>query len=90
MSLIIEIVEGHHLPDSRNVADKVYWSQKAYMHNGGPFPAEVKISIPESQHAKPVGKYELLPSAYQAGKFGDLELNRFDLHKNLKPIMVKK
>ncbi len=86
----IKIIEGHHIPESRINGSNTFWSQKMYAENGGPYPVECKLSIPDMSKAKPPGEYEISPSAYQAGKFGDLELNRFDLHSFLVPVQAAK
>mgnify|MGYP000082488820 CR=1 FL=1 len=90
MTLLIKIIEGHHIPDSRVNGTNTFWTQKMYVDNGGPFPIECKLSIPDMSKALRPGTYSPTPAAYQAGKYGDLELNRFDLYKNLKPVLENK
>lgn len=85
--LIVQIIEGHHNPVARKVGENTYFTQKIYVDNGGPFPFESKLSIPDASKALPVGQYTLLPSCFQSGKYGDLEINRFDLYQSLAPII---
>jgi len=89
--LIVEVVDGHHMPESRSSKDgQIRWSQKIYVHTGGAFPAEAKMSITDQTFARPIGKYELAKGAYRIGRYGDLELNNFDMHKHLIPVASAK
>lgn len=81
--LKIEVKEGFHLPESRTFNETVRWSQKMYVHAGGAYPFEAKLPLDGPQDALEVGIYTLQPSAFQAGKYGDLELNRFDMAKHM-------
>lgn len=82
-ALVLTVVEGFHLPESRTQGDKTYWSQKLYAQVGKPFPIEIKVSIPDMSKALVPGEYQVQPTAFQAGKYGDLEVNRFDLYQHL-------
>lgn len=74
----ISIVQGHHLPESRTTKVGLMWSQRAYAHLGGAFPAEIKVSLQSPQDAYPVGEYELSDESFGVGQYGDLEINRFN------------
>jgi len=76
-NLIIEIVAGHDRPETRKFSEREVFIQKAYMHNGGAFPQEVKITFNSLSECLTVGKYILLPSSFKPGKYGDLEINRY-------------
>jgi hypothetical protein len=84
--LILEVISGFHNPVSRKVGDSIYWSQTLYADVGKPFPIEIKMSVPDHDKGLPVGRYELQPSAFQAGKYGDLEINRFEMSNHLKSL----
>jgi len=87
--LIIEVVAGHNVPESREFNGKVMWKQTAYAYLGGAYPAQIKFSIPDMSSAKPIGKYVILPGAFRVGKYGDLEINNFDMHKHMQLIADK-
>jgi hypothetical protein len=84
-AMLIQIVKGHEAPEKRVFKNKetgderVTWSQKAYMHNGGAFPQEFKIEHKELSDVLEVGDYNISPESYQANKYGKLELNPFEL-----------
>ena len=76
----VEILDGFHQPESRQSNDgKVRWSQKAYLHNGGAFPVEFTLSIPDASSAYPVGQYTLTDDSFKVNQYGGLELSRWDL-----------
>jgi hypothetical protein len=81
----IEIMENHSAVQSRNVPgkdgkpDNTFYSQKAYAHTGGAFPVEFKIPLSNHNDAYRVGVYQLDPESYQVGRFGDLEINRYEM-----------
>jgi len=76
-------VQGHDRPELRKFGDREVYTQKAYMHNGGAFPQEIKLTFDSLPEALTVGKYELLPVSYKAGKYGDLEIDRFNMQFRL-------
>ena len=78
-NLIIEIIEGHHLPEARTVGEKQYFSQKAFAHLGGPFPQEIAVSIEGPAQANAIGKYELSLSSFRVGKYNKLEISPYDM-----------
>jgi len=82
-NLIIEVVNGHDRPELRKFGEREVYIQKAYIHNGGAFPQEIKLTFDSLPEALTVGKFELLPSSYKAGKYGDLEIDRFNMQFKL-------
>lgn len=78
-NLIIEIVQNHDRPESRKFGEREVYQQKGYMHNGGAFPQEIKLTFESLPECLTVGKFELLPCSYKAGKYGDLEIDRFNM-----------
>lgn len=91
--LVIEIIEGHHHPFTVGQGEKMRWKQKAYAHNGGAFPVEFSINLNSQQEALTPATYTLNPKAFRVGRFGDLELNVWELRNNLnmyQPSVAKK
>lgn len=84
-NLVLEIIENHHEAFSVGTGDKLRYKQKMFMHCGGPFPIEAKLNINSPVEALPVGKYVLKPSAFQVGKWGDIEVNGWELRNNVTP-----
>ncbi len=78
-------MEAHSAVQSRTIqgkdgkADKTYYSQKAYAHTGGAFPVEFKLPLENQNSAYPSGAYLLDPSSFAVGRYGDLEINRFEM-----------
>jgi hypothetical protein len=81
MSLIIEIIKNHEQPTSRQFKgqEDLTWTQKAFAHMGGVFPVEIKLPVKNASYANPVGKYVLSDASFKVGKYGDLEINRWDI-----------
>lgn len=77
--LKISIVDGHHLPQSRQTKNGARYYQFAYAHIGGAYPAEIEIPLRNPTDAKPVGDYTLDLKTFQVGKYKNLELNPFEL-----------
>jgi len=84
--IIVEVLEGHNAPIMRENGGKQYFKQKAYVSLGGAYPQEIMISVPSAADAKHVGKYIVENGAFRVGKYGDLEINNFDLYKHLTPM----
>lgn len=83
-NLILEVIKGHDRPNARTFNagkenERTVYKQKAYMHTGGAFPVEVENSFDSLPECLEVGKYALSPSSFKAGKYGDIELDRFNL-----------
>lgn len=81
--LKISIIEGHHLPQTRNTSKGLRYYQNAYAHLGGAFPQQIEVPLKNPVDAFPVGDYTLELSCFQVGKFKNLELNPFEVR--LKP-----
>jgi hypothetical protein len=85
MSLIIEILgtNGANVPTPRTFPAKgdkparTVFEQKAYVHTGGVFPVEFKITHDDHNNAYAIGKYQLAPSSFKVNQYGQLELDRF-------------
>ena len=75
----IAIVQGHHEPQSRATQNGVRYHQLAYADLGGAYPAEVRIPLASAAAAHPVGDYLLSQRSYRVGKYGDLEINNFQI-----------
>jgi hypothetical protein len=58
--------------------DNGYWSvrrQKAFMHQGEPYPTPFEVALEEKQQPYNPGKYVLAGGSFRLGKYG-LELGR--------------
>lgn len=77
--LKISIIQGHNEPKSRSTKNGVRYYQEAYVHLGGAFPQKIEVPLKSPVDANPVGEYTLDLSAFQIGRFKNLELNPFDL-----------
>ena len=82
--LKISIIEGHHLPQTRNTSKGVRYYQNAYAHLGGAFPQQIEVPLKNPVDAFSTGEYTLELSCFQVGKFKNLELNPFEVR--LKPV----
>jgi hypothetical protein len=81
-NLIVEIVNGHDRPEERTFGERKVYKQKAYAYTDGAYPQEITLSFDSLSACLLVGKYELLPSSFKAGKYGDLEIDRFNMAFN--------
>ena len=81
--LRIEILEGHHQPFSKQVngrnGSETRWYQNAYAHVGQAFPVQFRFGLNSEQNHYMPGKYTIDPSSYRVGKYGDLEINPFEV-----------
>lgn len=82
--LVAEIMNGYDRPEARTfnkgmTNERTVFEQKAYFHTGGAFPVEIKLTFDSLPECLEVGQYQLLPSSFKAGKYGDLELDRFNM-----------
>lgn len=76
----ISILDGFHLPKSRQVKENTFYSQTAYADMGGAFPVAFEIPLETPAHAYPIGNdYVLSPSSFKVNQYGNLELNRFQI-----------
>ena len=81
--LIIEIIEGHHLPFSEG--DKPRIRQKIYIHNGGAFPVQGLLPLNSNTDALPIGKYLLAMTAFVIGDWNSLALDKWNLRNSFIP-----
>lgn len=88
-ALIVEIVEGHNTVQSRTYEDRTSYWIDAYAHNGNAFPVKFKIPVNDDKTAIPVGKYELMPTAFKTDKYDGLEIDRFQIFNSLFPLSNK-
>lgn len=84
--LVLKVLKDFNAPIARKVGENTYFSQTMFAEVGKPFPVEVKVSLPSISEALPIGEYYVKPSAYQTGKYGDLEFNRYELYSHLELI----
>lgn len=77
--LKISIIEGHHQPQSRTTKNGQRFYQEAYAHMGGAFPHQIEVPLRSPADARAVGDYELSLSAFQVGRYKNLEINPFEL-----------
>jgi len=81
--LYFEIIDGYHIPFPVQQGEKTRYKQRIYMHNGGPFPLECKLDIPAIPNALAVGFYRLLPTGFKVGRYGDPEINNWEIFENM-------
>lgn len=56
------------------------YSQNAYVwKEGHPYPEKVRVPLQQGQSAYEPGRYSLDPACFVAGRFGDLEINRYEV-----------
>lgn len=55
-------------------------SQVGYLHNGGRFPTQIRVSVPEKRAPYSPGEYEFAPEAFNVSRWGDVTLNGFETH----------
>lgn len=81
MTMLVEIVKGSDEVKpvrDKNTGEVRGFIQEAYFHmDGSAFPVKGKIRVENGQGHVP-GKYNISPS-YRVGRFGDLEINPFDV-----------
>lgn len=81
LNLIIEVFQ-----ENESVIEKTFgngnkgYSQIGYVNLGNKFPEQIKIPLQQGQSFYKSGKYELLLSSFRVGKYGDLEVNPFELN----------
>jgi len=79
MSVKIEIssteVDTFSGVSKRTGKDFTMHSQVGWMHKQGqPYPEKVKLSLDNPQASHAVGLYELSPTSFVVGKFGDIDI----------------
>ena len=78
----IQILKGHDKPEIKKFTTKAgkemeLFEQRAYMHNGGVFPVEFKISHDSLASALPVGDYQICPTSFTKNNFDSLALDPY-------------
>jgi hypothetical protein len=79
MTLQVEIIEGHHLPQSREYTDKTTGEVKksffqiAYAFLGGAFPTEFKVRIANAAESYAIGKYMITPDSFTVNQYKQLQ-----------------
>jgi hypothetical protein len=90
MKIEILTTNNAHLPVPRTFKgrdgkpDRTVYEQKAYVHLGGVFPVEFKLSHDDHNNAYEAGTYKLNPESFKVGQYGDLQLDRFNI--KLEPV----
>lgn len=81
--ILIEINRDDSAVESRNVNTKhgprTFYHQVAYLHRPGKaYPDRFRVPLPSPAEAYAPGRYMVAPASFKVGRFGDLEINRFD------------
>ena len=76
----IEIIKEFSEVSSKQVKDKIFYSQRAFLVlKGNPFPVSFSISVDSPAHAYPVGKYILSSESFVIDQYSNLTLSRWNL-----------
>lgn len=59
--------------------NKERFSQKAYLDTGSAYPLAFRINLPNASSHYKAGKYRLSPDCFRTGKYGDLEINPYNV-----------
>lgn len=81
--IIIEINERDSRVHERSAQTRngaqIFYHQDAYLHRPGQaYPDRFRLPLKGPQ-GYPAGQYHLTPDSYRVGKYGDLEINRFEI-----------
>lgn len=82
MNLRIEIKAGYEQPQIKEGVslrtNKPYTiiTQCAFIHNGGAYPREIKLSLNDHKDAHKVGFYNIGAESFIVSEYGDLRLAR--------------
>lgn len=94
MNLPIVIIEAEEAQfNLKTIGTRQVKEQTGYVDLGGKHPKEMKFNLPADQErAYPVGQYVPSITSYRIGKYGNLELNPFELklEKLIQPADIKK
>ena len=88
----VDCLKGHSAVNSRSYIDKktgeqkFMHSQNLYAHLGGAFPEMINVSIEDPMKPIEEGSYTLGSGIFQVGNFGRLEINSYEIVKNLKKV----
>ena len=72
-----ETIETRTIPSKDDKPARTIYEQIAYVHLGGKFPVEMKLSLDKGQAPYAPGLYTLHPSSFAVNQYGALELKRF-------------
>lgn len=72
-----ETIETRTIPAKDDKPARTIYEQIAYVHLGGKFPVEMKLSLEKGQVPYAPGLYTLHPSSFTVNQYGALELKRF-------------
>lgn len=72
-----EIVDKRVIPSRDDKPARTIYEQVAYVHLGGKFPVEMKLSLEKDQLPYALGLYTLHSSSFTVNQYGALELKRF-------------
>ncbi|ELA9875960.1 G5P family DNA-binding protein [Vibrio parahaemolyticus] len=72
-----ETIEMRTIPAKEEKPARTIYEQIAYVHLGGKFPVEMKLSLEKGQVPYAPGFYTLHPSSFVVNQYGALELKRF-------------
>lgn len=83
MNIVIEINRQDCGVESRNVdtrnGPRTFHRQTAYLHRDGQaYPDRFAIPVESPAAAYAPGRYSIAPGAFRVGRYGDLEINRFE------------
>lgn len=90
---VITIDESEAKCFPKTIGQRTVQEQTAYVDLGEKYPLKVKFTLPPSrERAYPAGQYVLTLEAFQIGKYGNLELNPWELSLTelVTPAAVKK
>jgi hypothetical protein len=81
----VQILKDFAEVESRSIKGKdgtprVLYSQKAYLHKGGPFPIEFTLGVESPALAYAVGDYALDLNCLRVNKFGSLEVDPYNVN----------
>jgi hypothetical protein len=84
MSVKVQILKGFEQVESRSIktrdgSPRILYSQKAYLHKGGPFPVEFTLGVESPPLAYPIGDYSLDLDCLRVNKFGSLEVDPYNV-----------
>lgn len=83
MNIFIEINQRDCAVESRSVdtrnGPRTFHRQTAYLHRDGQaYPDRFAVPVESPDAAYPPGRYQVAPGSYTVGRYGDLEINRFE------------
>lgn len=70
--------DGQLQTQTRQDQTKSY-SQTCYLHTGAAYPLKFKLNLSSPAEVYPAGKYQLDPSCFKTGQYGNLEMDRYSI-----------